>query len=701
MTALGRTARRNEAGPRRTLNGSARKALLLAGTAMALPLMASAVQAQCVPTQANNAGGFGFNGDFAAGTTGTVAAVQSLTSVLNTTNTAFLTQTSGFIGAPTNPLPGQQGGGTWVRGIGGSVDTNTTGNYAFGNPNGLVLPGTGTCRTQTSQDYSGLQVGADISRLNIDGANVHFGVTAGYTESSLRSKGGGTFGGEFQIPFVGIYGAVTKGGAYADGQVRWDFLEGQINDPTNAIFNQRLDAQSLSFTGNLGNQFSLADNYFVEPSVGGVYSSAKVDAFRLAGTIFQLNNPQFGFPSTVKISNFDSILGRIGVRAGKNVLVDKYVLQPFVTANVFHEFGAQVRSLITSDLGGYFTASGDPVTGSFVNQVLDSKTAVRGNRIGTYGQFAVGVAGQILNTGWLGYVRGDYRIGDHIEGWGISGGLRYQFNPEVAAAATPLISKGAAAPSFVPVLDAPMTWTGFSLGGSVGGVWGQTRQFTALSGNAGGAQLLPASIGRSDPHSAGIFAGGQVGADYQFNNYVVGVAGDIGFVNAKGGRPCPRNGDLYFYNCETQVDMISMATARAGYAYERSLFYVKGGAAFADVTERLKDNNGGQPLFAVFAAPGPFVASFRSAAVSTDAFGWTVGGGFEYAITRNWTARAEYMHYELEGKRINIPLALTYNFPSNTVAQSAKHTGDLVRVGVNYRFNLDPAPVAPRLIAKY
>ncbi|WP_430912727.1 autotransporter domain-containing protein [Methylobacterium sp. sgz302541] len=696
MTALKHAARRDGAGSRGTLRGSARKAFLLAGTAVALPLMASAAQAQCTPTQANQANGGGIIGDFSAAASGSVAAVQALTSVLNTTNTAFLTQTSGFIGAPSNPFPGQQGGGVWVRGIGGTVDTNTTGGYAFGNPNGVILPGNGTCRTQTTQDYGGMQIGADISRLNVNGANVHMGITAGYTESTLRSRGGGTFGGEFQIPFVGVYAAVTKGGAYADGQVRWDFIEGQINDPTNAIFRQRLDAQSLSFTGNIGNQFPLADNYFIEPSVGGVYSSAKVDPLRLSGTVFQLNNPLFGVPSTVKISNFESILGRIGVRAGKNIAVGDYVLQPFVTANVFHEFGGKVRSLVSSDLGGFFTASGDPVTGNFLSQNFDTKTALRGNRIGTYGQFAVGVAGQILNTGWLGYVRGDYRVGDHVEGYGISGGLRYQFNPETVAAATPLISKGAAPSSLVPAIEGPVTWSGFSIGGSVGATWGHTRQLTALSGNFGGLQLLAPTVGRTDPHSAGIYAGGQLGADYQFGNYVVGVAGDIGFVNAKGARGCnPRLGDLYFYNCETQVDMLSMATARAGYAYERSLFYVKGGAAFADVTERLKDNTGGQPLFAVFAN------NFNSAAVSTDAFGWTIGGGFEYQITRNWSAKAEYMHYELENKRLNYPLTLAFNAPSTTVAQASRHSGDIVRVGVNYRFNIDaPAPVAP-VIAKY
>ena len=700
MSGLGVKGQAAEAAPRRESRiGAARKALLMAGTALALPLMASAAQAQCASGTVNGGGVGVIPGgiyDFGTNSSGATSAVQSLTAVLNTTNTAFLTQTSGFIGAPSNAMAGEQGGGVWTRGIGGSMDTNTTGRFNYGNPNNALFNGGGTCQTRTSQDYAGMQVGADISRLNINGANFHAGITAGYMESSLRSPTNrGVFTGDFQIPFVGIYAAVTKDGGYADGQIRWDFIEGRIGDASNAIFGQRLDAQSLSFTGNIGKQFSLSDNWFIEPSLGGVYSTAKVDAFRLSGTIFQLNSPLYGLPSTVKISDFNSILGRAGFRAGKNLVVGEYVLQPFFTANVFHEFGGQVRSLITSDLGGFFTATGDPVTGNFVSQNIDTRTAIRGGRIGTYGQFAVGVAGQLLNSGWLGYVRGDYRTGDRVEGWGISGGLRYQFNPENVA--KPLVSKDAG-PALLPALGAPMNWTGFSIGASTGATWGTTRQLTAISGNFFGFQAFPATVGRTDPHSAGVYAGGQIGADYQFGQYVIGVAGDIGFANAKGARGCqPRVGDTFFYNCETQVDMLSTATARAGYAFDRTLIYVKGGAAFADVTERLKDNTGGQPL--AFLAP---IANFRSAAVSTDAFGWTLGAGFEYAITRNWTAKAEYLHYELEAKRGNYPLALAFNFPNNGVAQSARHSGEIVKIGVNYRFNTDSAPaaVAP-VIAKY
>jgi outer membrane autotransporter protein len=276
--------------------------------------------------------------DFGETSSGTVSAVQSLISVLNTNNTAFLTQTSAFVGAPANPAPGQPGGGVWARGIGGSVTTRTSGSYAYG-ASALNPAGGGNCRTTTSQDFAGVQVGADISRLNIDGYNMHFGVTAGYSESSVSSPTGtGRLGSEFQIPFMGVYAAVTRGGFFADAQARWDFYHARLNDPSNGIFDQGLNARSLSLTGNVGYQIPLGDNWFIEPSAGLVYSRANVDRFSLFGTLFLDASPGLSGPARVRINDFDSVLGRASLRVGRNFVVNNIALQPFFTASVFNEF---------------------------------------------------------------------------------------------------------------------------------------------------------------------------------------------------------------------------------------------------------------------------------------------------------------------------------------------------------------------------
>ncbi|MGL1194765.1 hypothetical protein ACSTLL_23505, partial [Vibrio parahaemolyticus] len=46
--------------------------------------------------------------------------------------------------------------------------------------------------------------------------------------------------------------------------------------------------------------------------------------------------------------------------------------------------------------------------------------------LGTYGQFSLGTA-VVLPNNVTTFVRGDYRTGEHIESWGINGGVRFNF----------------------------------------------------------------------------------------------------------------------------------------------------------------------------------------------------------------------------------------------------------------------------------
>ena len=61
--------------------------------------------------------------------------------------------------------------------------------------------------------------------------------------------------------------------------------------------------------------------------------------------------------------------------------------------------------------------------------------------------------------------------------------------------------------------------------------------------------------------------------------------------------------------------------------------------------------------------------------------GWTAGGGIEYALARNWTIRAEYLHIDLGHADIS---ALASD--GNTYTWRSHLTDDVVRMGVNYRF---------------
>ena len=82
-----------------------------------------------------------------------------------------------------------------------------------------------------------------------------------------------------------------------------------------------------------------------------------------------------------------------------------------------------------------------------------------------------------------------------------------------------------------------------------------------------------------------------------------------------------------------------LADRPAGYTWGRALFYVKGGLAAGEVTAgTLHSNNTG------------LQSRLCHAALAAHATGQTagpLGGGMEFALTDRWSAKAEYMHYDL------------------------------------------------------
>jgi RNA 3'-terminal phosphate cyclase len=103
-----------------------------------------------------------------------------------------------------------------------------------------------------------------------------------------------------------------------------------------------------------------------------------------------------------------SALGRAGVRIGTTYVLDSFelALQRFATGSVWHEFA-----------GNTHTTFATPVTA----------VPLSVTRVGTFAQLGVGVSGQVLNSGFIGFVRSDYRVGENISGYALVAGLRYQF----------------------------------------------------------------------------------------------------------------------------------------------------------------------------------------------------------------------------------------------------------------------------------
>ena len=105
----------------------------------------------------------------------------------------------------------------------------------------------------------------------------------------------------------------------------------------------------------------------------------------------------------------DSTLGRLGVNFGAAFQAgERLILAPFGTLSVWREFGRPSTAHVFINSAG---------------QTFDVAT----QRVGTFGQAGVGVQFKVLNSPLLGFVRGDVRFGQRIEGKALNAGVRLQF----------------------------------------------------------------------------------------------------------------------------------------------------------------------------------------------------------------------------------------------------------------------------------
>lgn len=601
------------------------------------------------------------------------AVAGALTGAIGNINTIFLTQQgSAFVSAPPNPKPEQPGGGIWARGVGGEATVTSTSNSS-GSFIVPTNPGQNTtintnCANNQHITFAGVQVGTDIAKLNVNGWNLHTGTTAGYVSSKANDSLAG-FTTSVEVPFMGVYAVATKERFFADIMVRQDFYNMRLNDPALGFFDQGTAARGVSVAVSAGYNFALANNWFLEPSAGFIWSKTKVDSFNSGGTI----NP--GIAGINTVDDIDSQIGRFSLRGGTTIASGNMIWQPFASASVFHEFAGAVKSNYVSVNAVQTPLGGGPP----FNPATYTQTTLT-SRVGTYGQFSLGIAGQVANTGWLGFARVDYRTGDHIEGWTGNAGIRYQFTPEMIAAVMPTKAPVKALPPIVTAVN----WSGFYVGGFFGADYGTTD-----------VRFPPTNDGNK-VWSVGAIGGIQAGYNYQVNKWVFGVEGDVGATNTKGSRTCgfatgidpvthfviPGAFSPAWYGCESKMDWMATATARVGYAYERTLFYVKAGAAFTNeqVNTRCITNNPAVPC------NNPAGVPSAGWSAGSDRAGWTVGYGTEFDLGKNWSAKAEYAYIDF-GRKTNT--ANDGTLISDHVTQSQ------VKIGVNYRFT--PGAV----VAKY
>jgi outer membrane immunogenic protein len=216
-------------------------------------------------------------------------------------------------------------------------------------------------------------------------------------------------------------------------------------------------------------------------------------------------------------------------------------------------------------------------------------------------------------------------------------------------------------PIYTPPPPPAFTWSGLYIGGQVGYQWGSVSP--NLIGPGGGVvAALPGST------EQGIVGGAHMGYNFQVSQFVFGLEGDVDGSSYNGG-----NGTgLVAYMSREPIE--ASIRGRLGYAWDRVLVYGTGGAAFGDFHD-------------TYTGPGGVDSTWNTRV------GWTAGGGVEYAVTNNWSIRAEYRYSDFG--RITDPL--TASIAGDSV--SRHETDNRAEVGFSYKFDMF-APASP-VVYKY
>jgi outer membrane immunogenic protein len=203
------------------------------------------------------------------------------------------------------------------------------------------------------------------------------------------------------------------------------------------------------------------------------------------------------------------------------------------------------------------------------------------------------------------------------------------------------------APPMAPLPPA-ISWTGFYIGGNVGGAWSNTD-----ATDQNGRNFFSDTV-------AGVVGGGQIGYNWQINNWLIGVEGDFnGSSQRESGAIIDPLTGAAVADAEAKVQWFATARGRLGYVNGPWLIYATGGAAWVNFEASVN------------------VPGIGSVSDETTRSGWTVGGGVEWMFLPKWSAKLEYLFIDVGDRTFD---------DGNGNNMNVKLQENVVRVGLNYHF---------------
>jgi outer membrane immunogenic protein len=241
------------------------------------------------------------------------------------------------------------------------------------------------------------------------------------------------------------------------------------------------------------------------------------------------------------------------------------------------------------------------------------------------------------------------------------------------------------------------SWSGCYGGGFVGYGWGNSQHRSLdprrnpgfLSSTESEFRAVSGDITPSFDMS-GALGGFDVGCQYQFGWWLFGVEVDgaatnkdgqaFNFFNGKGALV----GTLRPYVSQTTERWMATARLRLGYAADKWLFFITGGAAWSGVEVTVWDS----------------LVPATTAHHKRTLTGWTVGAGYEYALGYGWSWKSEFLYIDYGWQRFFDPAdTCSPDCRAFLNPREVSLKNYVFRTGLNWRFDWGKAPVA--VMAKY
>ena len=233
-------------------------------------------------------------------------------------------------------------------------------------------------------------------------------------------------------------------------------------------------------------------------------------------------------------------------------------------------------------------------------------------------------------------------------------------------------------------------WSGFYVGLNVGS--GSTSSdfnntVCTAGSNCYWAGFGPTTGGRVNAIGSGSLDdsaftfGAQAGYNWQFNTLVLGIEADLNSFRTSASQTASTTylaGGTTGITFSDSVSTTYLGTARArlGYAAGSVLLYGTGGWAFSNFNH----THSGQEFG--FGAGCTATTNFCESGSASTRVGWTLGGGAEWALDRNWSIKGEYLFADFG--RTDYGTVLTTG--AGVVGHSVDNSLQVGRLGVNYKF---------------